>query len=67
MNALKSYGPEGEITEYIVQVEKEKLLISGFEINRGAKYTVEFVQSSYYEINLYNTAQILALPFRLQI
>ena len=49
------------------QVEKEKLLISGFEINRGAKYTVEFAQSPYYEINLYNAAQIPALPFRLQI
>lgn len=67
VNALKLYGPEGEITEYIAQVEKEKLLISGFEINRGAKYTVEFAQSPYYEINLYNAAQIPALPFRLQI
>lgn len=67
LNALKLYAGGKEIGEYQWRVQGCLLVLSGFAVEDGIACRIEFAQTPYYEINLYNAARIPALPFTIEL
>lgn len=67
LNALKVKRQDGTWAKILsCSVEKETLRIR-LDHKKTGKHVIEFAQTPYYEVNLYNSSDIPAIPFLLEV
>ncbi len=63
-NALEIKTKDGKGAEILsCKIEKDKLYIEIKDFSPKEKYAVMFAKTPYYEVNIYNSAKIPAIPF----
>ena len=66
VNGLTLLGEGGEVTGYTCRVEDDCLVLEGAQLAQGA-VQVQFACTAYYQVNLYNSMGLPAIPFVLDV
>ena len=63
INGLRVYVDEEELTDANCTVEEEQLLIHSSKFSTAESIKVEFAQTAFYQVNLFNRAELPVKPF----
>ncbi|HHV10812.1 MAG TPA: sialate O-acetylesterase [Clostridiales bacterium] len=66
LNAIRISVDDTEVNNIGLRIEGDQLIITSEQFEQAKQVTVEFAKTGYYQVNLYNKADIPAKPFLMQ-
>lgn len=67
VNGLQIWADESEVKDAVCWIELDRLIICSELFEKVSRVRIEFAQTGFYQINLYNSTGIPAKPFVLEI